>query len=162
MPLKRLWAEVSACTRFQVTPATQCTIFTGNSCLYSQWLWPEYPQLCAFFVLCLHEQFGFPAGVTPVTQQTATPSVWTASRSVTKDMTWSSSGTIGQSYWPVLLQTSDEKNWRLLALILPPCLNLVFKWVICPFQIHYPDIKTKSCKIFVFLLWVLQCCSITI
>lgn len=35
MPLKRLWAEVSACTRFQVTPATQCTIFTGNSCLYS-------------------------------------------------------------------------------------------------------------------------------
>lgn len=30
MPLKKLWAEVSACTRFQVTPATQCTIFTGN------------------------------------------------------------------------------------------------------------------------------------
>lgn len=30
MPLKKLWAEVSACTRFQVTPATQCTIFTGK------------------------------------------------------------------------------------------------------------------------------------
>lgn len=121
MPLKRLWAEVSACTRFQVTPATQCTIFTGNSCLYSQWRWPEYPQLCASFVLCLYEQFGFPAGVTPVTQQTATPSVWTASRSVTKDMTWSSSGTIGQSYW-----------WYYHRL------NLVLKWIICPFQIHYP------------------------
>lgn len=50
MPLKRLWAEVSACTRFQVTPATQCTIFTGNLCLCSHWRWREYPELLACFM----------------------------------------------------------------------------------------------------------------
>lgn len=58
MPLKRLWAEVSACTRFQVTPATQCTIFTGNSCLYSQSRWLEYPQLFICFLIVNQNNLG--------------------------------------------------------------------------------------------------------
>ena len=92
---RRLSAEVSACTRFPVTPAIQCTIFTGN----------HLPTIFLLLITrnrqreltCVHRvlPLPLPLGVTPVTQQTATPSAWTASRSAIKDTMWSLLGMIG-------------------------------------------------------------------
>lgn len=53
-----------------------------------------------------------PAGVTPVIRQTATPSVWTVSRSVIRDTMWSSLGMTGGSDWLLLLENNKAVVWE--------------------------------------------------
>lgn len=62
---------------------------------------------------CKRLKMWAPTGVTPVTRQTATPSVWTASRSVTKDTTWSSSDTTGQAHPLISPETRDAAACKL-------------------------------------------------
>lgn len=111
MQLKRLWAEVSACTRFQVTPAIQCTIFTGNVLIHTCSQGDQNVLDCSVCLVIVNNHTGFRAGVTPATRQTATPSAWTVSRSVTKGTTWSSSDTTGESCISVYLQGSIHPIW---------------------------------------------------
>lgn len=75
MPLRRLLIGANACTRYPVTPATQCTIFTGKFCGISGNIFQLFksPVLnLSFNTSC---SFDFPPGVIPAIQQIEMQSV---------------------------------------------------------------------------------------